>query len=77
MYLDFDTTPHVVSRYVPPKTIAGAIQNAIRKIEQKGVEEGQVGIYENCRGEGFKGYVIKRRGEDPYFEPASAEDVAS
>lgn len=70
MYLDCDTTPPMASRYVPPKTTSGAVKNAICKMEEKQITEGQ---YENSVGVGFKGYVIKYPGQEPYFEAAPAE----
>lgn len=64
MYLDCDTTPAIKSRYT-----RYGVKFAM-KLMMKANAEGQIGIYETCLGDGFKGYVIRYAGRDPYFEPA-------
>jgi hypothetical protein len=68
MYLDCDTTPPLRSRFLEVRTTKSAVKKA--KIYIGAATEGQIGIYENSQGVGFKGYVIKYAGQEPYFEPA-------
>lgn len=65
MYLDCDTTPPLRSTY-SSRSVERAVEVAKRKLAR--VTEGQIGVYENHLGCGFKGYVIKYPGEAPYFE---------
>jgi len=67
-YLDCDTTPPIRSRYFPRKRIEPVLQKAFAMLGE--VTEGQIGIYANCIGEGFRGYAIKYAGQEPYFEAA-------
>lgn len=70
MYLDFDTTPPIRSRYLASKKLETAQRFAFNKLGK--VAEGQIGIYDNHIGAGFKGYAIKYPGQEPYFEAAEA-----
>lgn len=70
MYLDYDTTPPVRSRYLACKRLEVAQKAAFAQLNE--VTEGQVGIYDNHVGAGFKGYAIKYPGQTPYFEAAPA-----
>ncbi|QPF81716.1 hypothetical protein IC762_12530 [Bradyrhizobium genosp. L] len=74
MHLDCDTTPPLKSRYVSKGyKLETVIEIATDLLAE--VEEGQIGIYDSRRGDGFKGYVIKYRGQSPYFEaPANDEE---
>lgn len=73
MYLDCDTTPPLRSRHVRGRLTAAV--NAAKKLLASATE-GQVGLYESAAGTGFAGYVIKYPGQEPYHEPAPAEDAA-
>jgi hypothetical protein len=69
MYLDCDTTPPLKSHYVSKAyTLDTVIKIATDFIG--GAAEGQIGIYNTPRGDGFRGYVIKYAGKPPYFERA-------
>lgn len=70
MYLDCDTSPPLQSRSIDVKRIATAVEAATLYI--KSATEGQIGIYDNHMGGNFYGYVIKRAGQEPEFEPAQA-----
>lgn len=69
MYLDCDTTPPLRSRYLACKRLEAAQKVALAKLSE--VTEGQIGIYDNHVGAGFKGYAIKYPGQTPYFEDAA------
>lgn len=71
LYIDCDTTPALRSRYIRQRSTDGAVRFATNLLS--GVSEGQIGIYENGVGVGFRGYVIKVPGEPVYFEPAEPE----
>ena len=74
MYLDCDTTPPLKSRYVSK----GYKLELVIKIASEMITEateGQIGIYNTPRGDGFHGYVIKYAGRPPYFEPAEVPDA--
>lgn len=75
MYLDCDTTPALKSRHVSK---AYALDMVIKIATDLIAEatDGQIGIYDNPRGDGFHGYVIKYAGETPYFEAAEEEESA-
>lgn len=75
MYLDCDTTPPLKSHYVSK---AYGLQTVIKVATDfiKDATEGQIGIYGDRHGSGFKGYVIKYPGQEPYFEAAADEDAA-
>lgn len=73
MYLDCDTTPPTHGGYIRSKTVLGAIRVAKSLMSKSGVLEGQIGIYENGVGDGFKGYVIRYPNSEPYFEPPQDE----
>jgi hypothetical protein len=71
MYLDCDTTPAIRSQFT-----RGKLESTIRQAKELLVEhdaEGQIGIFENSRGDGFAGYVIRYVGQEPYFEKAEGE----
>lgn len=69
LYLDCDTTPAKGSQYVRG-SLAVAQHAAYALLAD--VTEGQIGIYENHIGAGFKGYAIKYPNERPYFEAAES-----
>ena len=76
MHLDCDTTPPLKSRYVSKAyKLDTVIQIATDLIGE--ATEGQIGIYDSNRGDGFKGYVIKYPGAAPYFEAAAEEPVGA
>jgi hypothetical protein len=72
-YLDTDTTPAIRSRYAH-MGLAKAIELALTLVGR--TDEGQIGIYTSCIGDGFKGYAIKYPNSEPYFEPNVDERVA-
>ena len=72
-YLDTDTTPPIRSQYAYCG-LKRAIARAFDKLSR--VDEGQIGIYENHIGVGFKGYAIKYPDSAPYFEPNLDEEAA-
>lgn len=69
MHLDCDTTPPLRSRYVSKAYGLDMVVKIATDLIDEAVE-GQIGIYQSRLGDGFKGYVIKYRGQTPYFEPA-------
>lgn len=74
MYLDCDTTPPLKSHYVSKAyRLETVIKIATDFIAD--ATEGQIGIYDSPRGDGFHGYVIKYRGETPYFEADAKESA--
>lgn len=68
MYLDCDTMPPLKGRYINCKRLDVAQRKAFAELSK--VSEGQIGIYDNHIGIGFKGYAIKYPGQEPYFEAA-------
>lgn len=72
MYLDCDTAPPLKSHYVSKAyRLEMVIKIATDFIAD--ATEGQIGIYDSPRGDGFHGYVIKYAGQTPYFEAAAEE----
>lgn len=51
------------------KRLDGAVREAIDMLDK--APEGQVGIFTEYAVGDFLGYVIKRPGKTPYFEPAT------
>lgn len=54
--------------------LAKAIEIAFDKLRKE--PEGQIGIYSDHLGAGFKGYAIKYAAGEPYFEPNLDESAA-
>ncbi len=73
MHLDCDTTPPLKSRYVSKAYQLETVIEIASKLIAEHATEGQIGIYDNRNGDGFKGYVIRYAGQAPYFEPAPSE----
>lgn len=71
LYLDCDTSPALKSGYIRQRSTDGAVREAMKRISS--ATDGQIGIYDNGVGVGFRGYVIKYEGE-VYFEPATTDD---
>lgn len=72
MHLDCDTTPPLKSRHVSKAyKLDTVIKIASELISE--ASEGQIGIYNSRIGDGFKGYVIKYPGKEPYFEAAAKD----
>lgn len=72
MYLDCDTTPPIRSVYAGGRSLKRAIAAAESKLTEADAE-GQIGIYATARGNSFHGYVIRYKGETPYFEEAKEQ----
>lgn len=73
LYLDCDTTPPIRSRYTRGSGLTAAKVEALALIRNA---EGQIGIYEHAAGGSFHGYVIRYRGQEPFFEEPAPEEQA-
>lgn len=75
MYLDTDTSPPIKSCRTrhPDGYTARRLQAAVTLAEQLLTDadaEGQIGIYDAYVVGPFRGYVIRYKGQAPYFEAA-------
>ena len=71
LYLDSDTTPPCRSKY-QRGSIEIAKRTAFAMLAT--VESGQIGLYEDAHGTGFKGYCIKDDAHaDPRWEEAQPD----